>query len=157
MGWLEEETERQQKYKKYLDSLPVWTLEEFYQYQKDNNVSLEMSDKLYDDIEDLCEDCFYDVADEEDTINAINSSKKIPVETLKKFQLSVGWLKDRIIDYGNDNFAMSYYDTEPECMEYVDEFVEKFNSAQTWYVSDTQIAWVDASREVEEWLSENED
>ena len=145
-----------EEYNKLVDSLPVWTLDEFYEKEKTQNIAIESSneEELFDSFEDYCEDLY--ITNLEELECACKAAKKIKVYTTKKFHIDSGWLQDRIIDYANDNYSMSYYDQEPECMEYVDEFVKKFNEAQSWYVSDNLIAIVDAEKEVREYFADAE-
>lgn len=146
----------EEKYNKLVKSLPVWTLEEFYEKEKTMDIAIESSneEELFDSIEDYCEDLY--ISNLEDLECACKAAKNIKVYTTKKFHINGEWLKDRIRDYGEDNYSMYYFDKEPECMEYVDEFVKKFNDAQTWYVSDKLIAVVDAEKEVREYFADIE-
>lgn len=145
-----------EEYNKLVDSLPVWTLNEFYEKEKTQNIAIESSDeeKLFDSIEDYCEELYLETA--EDLECACKAAKKIKVYTTKKFHINAGWLKDKIQDYAEDNYSMHYFDQSPECLEMVDDFVKKFNEAQSWYVSDDLIAVVDAEKEVREYFADAE-
>lgn len=145
-----------EEYNKLVDSLPVWTLDEFYEKEKTQNIAIESSNEelLFDSIEDYCEELYLETA--EDLECACKAAKKIKVYTTKKFQINAEWLKDKIQDYAEDNYSMHYYDQSPECLEMVDDFVKKFNEVQSWYVSDDLIAVVDAEKEVREYFADAE-
>lgn len=145
-----------EEYNKLVDSLPVWTLDEFYEKEKTQNIAIESSNEelLFDSIEDYCEELYLETA--EDLECACKAAKKIKVYTTKKFQINAEWLKDKIQDYAEDNYSMHYFDQSPECLEMVDDFVKKFNEVQSWYVSDDLIAVVDAEKEVREYFADAE-
>lgn len=151
-------------YKEIIKSLPHITYEQYCKDYKECSIESSGEDKIFEDIEDWIED--YEPIDDEAIVDCYNTAKEILVYTTKKFQISSSWLYDKIVDYAEDNFAMSYYDQEPEAMDLLEDFVNEFNKKQYWYVSDELVAVLDASNEVkdyfkdkmiEEWnISENE-
>ena len=126
-------------------------------YNKLENVCCEHpleGETILENVEDIFDilDCHYDLTVEENFEDALEKVSNIKVFERKKYQIREGWLQEILQDDATDNFYMDYHDAEIEGIDIIKKFVEDYNSVQTWYIADGNVAILDLSKEFKEYV-----
>ncbi len=130
------------------NEIKVITAEE---YNKMQNVCYEnpSDDNLLEDIEDYYEELEFNSIEEIEQL--VLNAAKIPVYTKDMFKYSAERMKENITEFGYDNYYMDDPYNQIAGLELIDEFMEKFNAMQHYYISDKLVAYLDLSSEVREY------
>lgn len=152
----QEVTNNHQKWEDKVMSMPVMTMDEFNERCKTEDICYEIDDeRCSDDPDEFFDDINYGLDEGEE--NIIHWTSNIPVYKKEKWHITESWLEETISDYLEDNFSYSYWDCgELPGLQYIKEFVDKFNADSNGYTAGELIGRLDLSKEVLEYLKEQE-
>lgn len=129
-----------------LVKLPIWFKDDFDKNQK-NDLCFESHDgQLHTNIEDYFNIC---VMDNEDVLLYVREAAMIPVYKKLGVIFNGDTLKESY--FIGTTYGLNNIDKKDEMDKLFKEFAQKLNSLNNYYIADEQIAWLDLSREVQQY------